>query len=150
MIFRSVLCPVDFSAPSRAALRHAARLTRQTRGRLSVLYVNDAFLMAAAEVALHDRTMAARNRDELRRFVHDCVPAAVRRAIPITCLVSTGNPAEEIARAAVKLGSDVIVMGTMGLTGAKKLLIGSTTQGVLHRARVPVLAIPQRAARRSR
>lgn len=64
-------------------------------------------------------------------------------------LVSIGNPAEEITKAAARLRSDLIVMGTLGLTGATKRLLGSTTQGVRERTTVPVLAIPRRASRRA-
>ena len=41
MTFRRILCPVDFSACSRAALRYAAALARRQEGELTVLFVND-------------------------------------------------------------------------------------------------------------
>ena len=74
--FRSILCPVDFSAQSRVALRYAAALATRSHGRLSILYVNDPLLIAAAGIALHDRTLATRNLAELRRFVESTVSPA--------------------------------------------------------------------------
>jgi len=140
--FQSILCPVDFSPQSRIALRYAAALARRSHGRLSVLYVNDPLLVAAAGIALHDRTLATRNLAELRRLVESTVSPAVLEPARIDDAVTSGTPADEIVRTAKRRRCDLIVMGTHGLTGADRLLIGSTTGGVLRRASVPVLAIP--------
>jgi nucleotide-binding universal stress UspA family protein len=141
--FRSILCPIDFSDQSRLALRYAAGIARRSHGRLSVLYVNDPLLIAAAGIALNDRTLATRNLAELRKFVESTVsPHAMERA-RIDHMVASGKPVDEITKAAKRRRCDVIVMGTHGLTGADRLLfIGSTTHAVLRRTSVPVLAIP--------
>ena len=140
--FRSILCPVDFSAQSRMALRYAAALATRSHGRLSILYVNDPLLVAAAGIALHDRALATRNLAELRRFAEATVSAGVLAPSRLDDAVASGTPADEIAKTAKRRRCDLIVMGTHGLTGADKLLIGSTTSGVLQRTTVPVLAIP--------
>ena len=64
------------------------------------------------------------------------------RASAVTLTVSTGPPVDHIAKAAARARADLIVMGTHGLTGAKRVLIGSTTLGVLQTTTVPVLAVP--------
>jgi universal stress protein A len=140
--FRAILCPVDFSAQSRIALRYAAALAARSHGHLSILYVNDPLLVAAAGIALHDRTLATRNLAELRRLVESTVSRAVLEPARVDDAVTSGTPADEIVSTAKRRRCDLIVMGTHGLTGADKLLIGSTTGGVLQRASVPVLAIP--------
>ena len=142
--FQSILCPVDFSPQSRIALRYAAALATRSHGRLSILYVNDPLLVAAAGIALHDRTLATRNLAELRRLVESTVPPAVLKPARMDDAVTSGTPADEIVKTAKRRRCDLIVMGTHGLTGADKLLIGSTTWGVLQRTGVPVLAIPAR------
>src|SRR5689334_15729059 len=94
--FRGVLCPVDFSERSRLALRYADAIARRAHARLTVLYVNDPLLTAAAAAALHDRHLAERSRRELQTFVK----ATVRtRTQPQTCLGS-GQPVNEILRIA--------------------------------------------------
>ncbi|MEO8260600.1 MAG: universal stress protein [Acidobacteriota bacterium] len=141
--FRSVLCPVDFSAHSRRALQYAALIARRSQGRLAVLYVNDPLLVAAAGIALNDRALAARNLAELRRFVRSTISPADGERARFDEFVATGQPVAEITKAAARRRCDLIVMGAHGLTAADKLLfIGSTTQGVLQRTSVPVLAIP--------
>src|ERR1043166_4904901 len=53
--FRSILCPIDFSEPSRLALRYAVGVATRNRASLTVANVNDPLLVAAAASALHDR-----------------------------------------------------------------------------------------------
>jgi universal stress protein A len=140
--FRSILCPVDFSPQSRVALRYAAALATRSHGHLSILYVNDPLLVAAAGIALHDRTLATRNLAELRRLAESTVSPALLQPARLDDAVTSGTPADEITKAAKRRRCDLIVMGTHGLTGANKVLIGSTTHGVLTLTSVPVLAIP--------
>ena len=140
--FRSVLCPVDFSEQSRLALRYAERLALRGKAALDVSYVNDPLLVAAAAAALHDRRLAKRSADELRDFVDSTLSARTRKALRVRARVSIGDPSDEIIKAAAGAHSDLIVMGTHGLTGTDRLLLGSTTLSVLQRTVVPVLAVP--------
>jgi nucleotide-binding universal stress UspA family protein len=141
--FRSVLCPIDFSEHSRLALRYAASVAARSRALLTVAYVNDPLLVAAAATALHDRQLAAQCARELQDFVDATLPPASRRRCRVKTRVSIGQPAEEITGRLGRTGADLIVMGTHGATGASRLLIGSTTLRVLQRTTVPVLAIPR-------
>ncbi len=141
-----VLCPVDFSDPSRRALRYAAACAARLGGSLSVLYVIDPLLSTAAVTAGYNpRRLNARTQLELKRFVARAVPAAqdgsVRR------LVRMGKVEREILRVAKQVNATFLVVGTHGLTGPVKLVLGSTTEHVLRKASVPVLAIPPRGPR---
>jgi nucleotide-binding universal stress UspA family protein len=137
-----VLCPVDFSEHSRLALRYAEAVARRGKGTLTVTYANDPLLVTAAAVALHDRNIAKRSADELRAFINETLPADAVKALRVKSLVSVGSLADEIMKAAARHRSDVIVMGTHGLTGADRVLMGSTTLSILQRTIVPVLAVP--------
>ena len=147
--FRSVLCPVDFSEASRLALRYAASLCRRAHVPLTVFYANDPFLIAAAAAALHDRTLARRSQDELDRFVAATLPVRSRKSLVVKTLVATGRPTHTIANALARTKASLVVVGTHGLTGADKVLLGSTTLGLLEQSTVPVLAVPRPGGRRS-
>lgn len=138
----SVLCPVDFSEHSRLALEYAAAIARRGHGRLTTLFVNDPFLVAAAAAAYNREALGAASVVELRRFVAAAIPARTRRSIQPAYETALGKPAAEIVRASTRGPYDLVVLGTKGLNGAKRLLLGSTTAGVLRRARIPVLAVP--------
>lgn len=139
---RSILCPIDFSKHSRVALRHAAAIAREAGGRLTVLFVDDPLLVRAAASGYDVRVMAERSRLEMERFVARPVAAAGAGKVPLTVVTAVGTPDVEIVRTARRLRCDLIVMGTHGRRGVARLFLGSTTQGVLKRTSVPVLAIP--------
>jgi len=145
--FQTVVCPVDFSAASRAALRHAAAVAVRGNARLVVLHVNDPLLTTAAAVALRDRAFARRTGVELRRFVDAVLGLRLRDRLRATTRVAVGAAADGILIAAARERADLIVMGTHGLAGAGRLFMGSTTLSVLERTRVPVLAVPSSAGR---
>jgi nucleotide-binding universal stress UspA family protein len=137
-LFSTILCPVDFSEHSRHALQYAALLTRRTEGRLIALFVEDP-LLAAASVGTG---VAGATRSELRRFVDRAVLPFGVQSGSVTLETCEGKPYREIVSSARRNRCDLIVMGSHGITGAVKLMLGSTTEHVLRTAPIPVLAIP--------
>lgn len=138
--FRSILCPVDFSAQSAHALRHAAALADLSGARLTVAWAADPLLeQAAAQFALdphHEQAFT-----DLREFVTATLPQGTTRQPEPDIVVVVGRPDEEIARLARHHHAGLVVMGTQGLSGYRKKLLGSTTERVLRHATVPVLAV---------
>ncbi len=59
-------------------------------------------------------------------------------------LLKDGAPEESIARAAKKHSSDLVVVGTRGLTGFRRLVLGSVASRIIAAAPCPVLAVPHR------
>ena len=141
--FRSVLCPIDFSEPSRLALRYAEAIALRGNAALTVAYANDPLLVEAAGAALHDRHIAKQSASELRAFIDETITAGSQKRLRLKSEVSTGHPADQILRAATRRRSDLLVLGTHGLTGAGRLLVGSTTLTILQRTTIPVLAVPR-------
>jgi nucleotide-binding universal stress UspA family protein len=62
---------------------------------------------------------------------------SVRADIP----EATASVIETIVNQAVKENADLIIVGTRGLGGFKKLLLGSVSRGVVDHAHCPVLVI---------
>ncbi|MGE0450614.1 MAG: universal stress protein [Vicinamibacterales bacterium] len=140
--FSSILCPVDFSVHSSRALRYAASLARRSDARLTVLFVNDPLLVAAAAAAYNEQTLGTVSQEELTRFVAESLTPAARRGLHLEYSSALGRPARTILNAADSGGHDAIVLGTKGLNGARRIFFGSTTAEILRRTRVPVLAVP--------
>jgi nucleotide-binding universal stress UspA family protein len=61
--------------------------------------------------------------------------------VTIKTIVSTGNAAEEILKAADEIHADLIAMSTHGRSGLRRLAFGSVTDKVLHGAKMPVLMV---------
>ncbi len=141
--FTRILCPVDFSRHSRSALQQAAAITRLARGHLTVLFVSDPLLSAAAAAAELDTVkLAAKTRRELRDFAARATARFGLKRAQLELEISEGVTAEEILRIARRRSVDLVAMGTQGLSGGRRLVFGSTTQRVLRSAEIPVLAVP--------
>ena len=75
MSFSSILCPVDLSTSSRAAVQAAAVMAEQFDARLTVLFVDDPLLSRAA-LRFDEDQLAKRTRTELTRFVERAIALA--------------------------------------------------------------------------
>src|SRR4029079_11059881 len=130
---------VDFSVHSRQALRYAALLAARARGRLIVLYVQDPILAAAAAANYDAKAVLAAQHRELERLVRRTIARYRVNANAITLQVDTGKPHQKIRSTAASFGCDLIVMGSHGRGGPRRVILGSTTHRVLRDVRLPVL-----------
>lgn len=138
----SILCPVDFSDASRNALRYARAIAGHFRARLVVLAVEDPLLTEAIDLGTGVVWDPESTRKELAHFVSRALHGNPLRDLDVHYKVAVGKPAKQILHAAHEEVCDLIVMSTHGLTGARKLFFGSTTERVLRETTIPVLATP--------
>ena len=138
MAFTSILCPVDFSEPARSALRWASALAARYDGQLTVMTVVNPMLAEAVRIRLGKDLVATDTEPALRKFVAGLEGARAPKAMHVVL----GEPVSAILDAATGGGAGLIVVGTHGLGGFKKWLLGSTTSRMLRRTTVPVLAVP--------
>jgi nucleotide-binding universal stress UspA family protein len=136
--FQTIVCAVDFSDQSRVALIRAAAWARHFGARLTVVTVVEP-LLANAAAAVYDMDLAREEvLPELRAFVEKVQSDGIVLP-PWDAIVLTGEPADQIVG---YQPADLIVIATQGLSGYRKLLLGSTTERVLRQTRVPVLVVP--------
>jgi nucleotide-binding universal stress UspA family protein len=140
--FRTIVCGVDFSRHSGMALRYAAALARRSRAHVVAVFAIDPFLSAAAAAAYDTGALGSTSLLELRRFVRATLGRTA--AAGVSCEVVVGKPARAIVSLAGELHADLLVLGTHGLSGVKRVFFGSTSAAVLRQAPLPVLAIPRR------
>jgi nucleotide-binding universal stress UspA family protein len=142
MLPRAILSTVDFSDHSRHALRWAEAFAARLQSRLTVLSVVDPLLAEAARIRLGQDLARAETEPALREFVS--AAWSDEASLPERPVVKTavGEPAAAILDAAKADRADLIVMGTQGLGGFRKWLLGSTTERLLRRTDIPVLAVP--------
>ena len=137
---RSILCAVDFSRQSAKALRYSVRLAAAAGGQVTAFSAIDPLLNAAVAAAYAPDRTEAGAAEELTRFVRRSVGDA--SGADIRTVVAVGRPGPATIAQASRMRASVIVMGTHGLRGFRRVLLGSTTEYVLRRFQGPVLAIP--------
>jgi nucleotide-binding universal stress UspA family protein/predicted phosphoribosyltransferase len=130
-IFPRALVAVDFSPCSARAARYAARLVGD-EGEMALLHV------IPVPVETDDYKAMGETIDNLREFEHIQVPGST----DCVRVVTSGDVASSILRAANAGNHTVIVMGTHGRTGIQRLLLGSVAEQVVRKSNVPVLVVP--------
>jgi nucleotide-binding universal stress UspA family protein len=141
--YRHILCPVDFSDPSRAALRWAARFSKGIDARLTVLNAIDTRILSIGNlIAVPDLL------DDFRKKALDAASKlkAEMDLTGATFEIVDGIPEDVILSSSGRGEVDLVVMGTHGFSAFQKFFLGSVTEKVLHRARVPVLSISSMAS----
>lgn len=141
MAFRTILCPIDTSDFSARAARHAMAVGRTFGARVVAMSVRPVamapdFWRVPGLSALNAQVDPAEATEAVRVFVQKTtgeLPADVR--------VAFGQVASEILDVADDVAADLIVMGTHGLGGFERLVLGSVTEKVLRKATCPVLAV---------
>lgn len=146
LTIRSVLCPVDFSEHSREALTWAAAIADRRDAELRVLAVVEPLLAHAARTRLGSDLAGAQTTSALRDFVEATVPAAGARQSRRRLETKVGDAAEAILLSSNDESCDLVVMGTHGLGGVRKFVLGSTTERVLRKTKKAVLAVPKGVA----
>lgn len=142
-----VLIAYDGSEAARYAIEHAGAVLGHRRAH--VVYARPPLESVAAHLQGHERVEAvaidrASHDDAAQALAREGAEAAVAAGFDATADVvsSGGDNAGAIIEAAEALDADLIVVGSRGQRGARSLLLGSVSHGVLHKARRPVLVIP--------
>jgi nucleotide-binding universal stress UspA family protein len=138
----SILCPIDYSDASAGALHYAAAIAERFVTRLLVLAVEDPLLTTAIELGTGVHWTRESSEREIVAFVTDTFGPNAPALTTCEYDVAVGKPSVEILRIARERSCDLIVMSSHGVTGARKLFFGSTTERVLRETNVPVLVTP--------
>ena len=143
-LFKTILCPVDFSEPSEAAFRQAVALAKQCGSRLHLLHVVEPILVPAdfafgpiTPVELEDQFA----RQSEAKLLALSATAAAALGAEVATETRRGKPYLEIIAAAKALKPDLIVLGTHGLSGISHMLMGSTAEKVVRKAPCGVMTV---------
>lgn len=148
--FQRLLCAVDFSETSLAALQFAFSLAQESAAGLTILHVLEWPWEEQPPVVLKDLPPEqAAAVAEYRRYLDTSavkrlealVPAAVRDRLAPTSQLRHGKAYVEILRAAEEASADLIVVGVHGRNALDMMLFGSTTNQLVRRATCPVLTL---------
>lgn len=146
MQWQTLLVPHDFSSAATRAFGLACDLAALSGGRVVLLHVSPIphGLRPDSKIVPEDGKPPVRIDEYMTGAARKKLEAALeaRRAPGSVCAVAAeGDCAEVILAEAVEHRADVIVMGTHGRTGVKRLLLGSVAERVLRRAEVPVVVV---------
>jgi nucleotide-binding universal stress UspA family protein len=143
-LYKTILCPIDFSSTSLRALEYALSLAEETDARLILLHV-----IEGAPDHPSFSAIAHLNVREYYRHLEEGARARLKAAVPddarVWCRpderVITGKAYREILTIAAAEQVELIVMGVHGKGPLHVRLFGSTTYHVIREANCPVLTL---------
>jgi nucleotide-binding universal stress UspA family protein len=144
-----ILCPVDFSELSDLALKYAAAGARAFDATLVVIHAQrfelPAYFTSAqtAELTRQHQMEQKRAKDFLKLHTRRILGPAVGQ-LRIQFDSADAHPVDAILAACRKQRADLIVMGTHGRGGAKRLWLGSVAENVVRQSEVPVFVVRQK------
>jgi nucleotide-binding universal stress UspA family protein len=145
VIVKRVLVPTDFSEHADHALTVAIDFAKLLGAAIDLVHVYSLPMPIASSFAGAPIAPPMPVPDELIDIHRQLEMLAARaRHAGIDCLTAAveGYPPLEIVAEAQKLGADLIVMGTHGRSGLRRVVFGSVTEHVLRQTGSPVLVVP--------
>ncbi len=146
MDWKKICCAVDFSQPSRIAVEGAADLARRFHAELTLVHAVSPPAPAASDVLVSSGGMAELAAEEEGHALEGWRAEAEQRAgSPVHASLVSGDPATAIVSYARDRHCDLLVIGTHGRGGIRRVMLGSVAERVVRRAECPVLVIGERA-----
>jgi nucleotide-binding universal stress UspA family protein len=148
-LFENILIATDGSKHSEKAANLGIDLAKLSGGKVAALYVADVDRRLGAigslsphaieEVVTGVRKILVDEGENVTARVEEMAKNA---GVNCEKMVIEGHPASEIMRISEEKAMDIIVMGSIGITGLKKFVMGSVAEKVTRNSKVPVLLAP--------
>jgi nucleotide-binding universal stress UspA family protein len=136
---KTILVAVDGSEHSEEAVRYACAMGPPLEAEVILLHVVP---MLVSATPYHD-TVSDQPFMALQKVGEDILAKAKQIAgnCPMTDMIDHGDPAQRIMEIAEEKNVDLIVMGSRGVSGIKRLFVGSISDKVANQAPCPVMIV---------
>ena len=136
--FNKILVPLDGSSNSSRGLDRAIEIAKGSDAEITGFYV---FHLPIAAGIKYTQKM----KDEAQKKAVKAIGPAMNRArksgATFKYKTGGGNTGSEIVKFAQKGKFDMVVIGARGIGGAKEAFLGSTSNYVMHKTKIPVLVV---------
>ena len=143
-MFRSIVVGIDGSDTATEAVRQATSLASSVGARIELVSayepVSDARLRESVVVP-RDLHWIINPREDVEATLEAAAREVRDAGVQVEVFARQGDPADAILDVAEERGSDLIVIGNKGMTGAKRFLLGSVPNKISHHAPCSVLII---------
>lgn len=134
-----IAVPIDFSDLSRGALQYAARLASVYDVPLRLLHAVEEPTLPPIYETQSPKMKSREAEERAERELRSWGEAVADNVDSVSYIVHRGKPEETVVQAAAEIHT-LTVMGTRGLSGVRRTMLGSVTEAVMRGAYGPVLA----------
>jgi nucleotide-binding universal stress UspA family protein len=139
--YERILVTTDGSSAAEAAIDHAVAVADAYDATLHVCSIVDISAAAAGPSAAPPMDLLANLREQGAMATERVAERARAGGVDVVTEVREGFPGPGVLDYADDADIDLIAMGTHGRTGVDRLLLGSTTERTIRRAKVPVMSV---------
>jgi nucleotide-binding universal stress UspA family protein len=145
-MYQRILVPVDGSPTSNAGLEEAIKLAKLTGARLRVLHVVDEtpFLTSGDGFAAITGDVFTILKEAGQAVLEAARVRVDAAGIPVDAALFDNLSArlsDRVAQQVKEWGADLIVLGTHGRRGVRRMVLGSDAEQIVRTATVPVLLV---------
>ena len=144
-MFGSIVVGTDGSETAGEAVRQAIALAKPLGAKLQIVSayepVSDTRLREEAQQAPQDLQWMVNPREDVEATLREAAEIAQEAGVSTATFARQGDPADAILDVAEENGSDLIVVGNKGMTGARRFLLGSVPNKVSHHAPCNVMIV---------
>ncbi|HSF70909.1 MAG TPA: universal stress protein [Methylotenera sp.] len=144
-MYQQILCPVDGSSTSDCGMTHAIALAKDQKAHLHFLHVVDNYFPIVDITGdLNYIDITERLREHGKTILTQAIEAAKLADVSASTQLVTstrGQIYKSILDYAEQCQADLIVMGTHGLRGVERLVMGSDAETIARTSPVPVLLV---------
>jgi nucleotide-binding universal stress UspA family protein len=138
---KKILIPIDGSDYSMRAAEYGISIAKMLNAQIIIVYVIDQILLdQVLKITDHEDVERDLKKDG-QQYINYALNEAQKEGVKTASLLAKGRPFEQIVHLAKELNMDLIVMGTYGLRGADRFLIGSVAEKVIEYSPCPVLVV---------
>ncbi len=130
-MFNTIMVPSDGSKFALKAEDVAISIAGKFQGKLVVVHIIDEKLINPFEVL----------EEEGKNILEKAALKGEKQGVQVDQVLLVGNPAHDMAKIVEKTGADLVVIGTHGKTGLKKILLGSVAENTIKTVKIPVLLV---------
>jgi len=141
-LFQRILIPVDGSQLSLQAAKQGVYIARKLESKVVFLYVIDVRMIETSSLTGTDPgILKTRLRNAAERYLNEAAKLAEEENITFQNRIREGLPAEDILKEIEEEKIDLVIMGSKGMSGAHRVVIGSTAEEVVRWSPCPVLIV---------
>jgi len=136
---KTILCTTDFSDYSNQTVSYGAAIANEFKGRLLICHIIDLqFAAIYGTVHFLPPDLQTQSIETAQERIEALMQS---HSMPWEAVVSTGPPADEIARVVKEREIDLAISATHGRTGLKRFILGSVTERLMRSLKCPLLVV---------
>jgi len=138
---KNILIPTDGSDHSLRAAELGISLAKVLGAKIFTIYAIDPIILEELTKGIEEKAVEKELKEKGERYLNYIVKLAEKEGLTAEAILAKGEPHDQIVYYAKSKGVNMIVMGTLGRRGTKRILIGSVTERVIEYAPCPVLVV---------